>query len=216
MSLFGPTGPARPALAYRSSLDRSRRRKAQLLSSSPTTRTFPSRSSKSAEPTRTGLGTGRSTRLWRRQHADPTPGIEAGVDIAVARPWPSGRPGTPTRHSPSIESRSSSSTKPTAWADMGFARGSGIARLTNADRQTLLFSATLDGDIAVLGKRIPARTDPPRSQPAEPDMTSMQHLAWRADKSAKTELVGLLERAIRHHQCNSAAHGTSSTRSPSA
>ena len=78
-------------------------------------------------------------------------------------------------------------------ADMGFLpEVRALLDLTNADRQTLLFSATLDGDIAVLQRDY--QRDPIRHEvgPAEPDMTSMQHLAWRVDKSAKTELVGSL------------------------
>lgn len=78
-------------------------------------------------------------------------------------------------------------------ADMGFLpEVRALLDLTNKDRQTLLFSATLDGDIAVLQRDY--QRDPVRHEvgPAEPDMTSMHHLLWKVDKNAKTELVGSL------------------------
>ena len=64
-------------------------------------------------------------------------------------------------------------------ADMGFLPS--VKRLldrTRDDRQTLLFSATLDGDIAELTRRY--QHDPVRAEvgEVEPDMTAMAHHFW--------------------------------------
>ncbi|HEU5083822.1 MAG TPA: DEAD/DEAH box helicase [Acidimicrobiales bacterium] len=64
-------------------------------------------------------------------------------------------------------------------ADMGFLPA--VKRLldqTRDDRQTLLFSATLDGDIAELTRRY--QHDPVRAEvgEVEPDMTAMAHHFW--------------------------------------
>ncbi|HEX4901677.1 MAG TPA: DEAD/DEAH box helicase [Acidimicrobiales bacterium] len=64
-------------------------------------------------------------------------------------------------------------------ADMGFLPA--VKRLldkTRDDRQTLLFSATLDGDIAELTRRY--QRDPARHEvgEVEPDMTAMAHHFW--------------------------------------
>jgi superfamily II DNA/RNA helicase len=64
-------------------------------------------------------------------------------------------------------------------ADMGFLPA--VKRLldqTRSDRQTLLFSATLDGDIAELTRRY--QRDPVRHEvgEVEPDMTAMAHHFW--------------------------------------
>ena len=65
-------------------------------------------------------------------------------------------------------------------ADMGFLPS--VRRLldaTSPDRQTMLFSATLDGDVAVLTSRY--QHDPVRHEVGEiePDVTSARHLFWR-------------------------------------
>jgi len=64
-------------------------------------------------------------------------------------------------------------------ADMGFLPAvKRVLDKTRADRQTLLFSATLDGDIAELTRRY--QRDPARHEvgEVEPDMTAMAHHFW--------------------------------------
>ncbi len=67
-------------------------------------------------------------------------------------------------------------------ADMGFLPA--VRRLLDAtrkDRQTVLFSATLDGDVKVLTDRY--QDTPVRHEvgDVEPDVTSARHLFWRVD-----------------------------------
>ncbi len=82
-------------------------------------------------------------------------------------------------------------------ADMGFLPE--VKRLLDqvrTDRQTLLFSATLDGDVDVLVKRY--QRNPVRSEVKalveEVDLT--QHAFWAAPREERTELT---VRAIEHH-----------------
>ena len=75
-------------------------------------------------------------------------------------------------------------------ADMGFMPA--VRRLLNQtsdDRQTLLFSATLDGDIAKLTREY--QRDPIRHEVGEetPDITAATHLFWTVDKTARVELT---------------------------
>ena len=79
-------------------------------------------------------------------------------------------------------------------ADMGFMPA--VRRLLNQtsdDRQTLLFSATLDGDIAKLTRDY--QSDPVRHEVGEetPDITAATHLFWTVDKAAR---VGLTAEAV--------------------
>jgi len=79
-------------------------------------------------------------------------------------------------------------------ADMGFMPA--VRRLLNQtsdDRQTLLFSATLDGDIAKLTRDY--QRDPVRHEVGEetPDITAATHLFWTVDKTAR---VGLTAEAV--------------------
>ena len=67
-------------------------------------------------------------------------------------------------------------------ADMGFLPS--VRRLLDAtrnDRQTVLFSATLDGDVAVLTRRY--QHDPVRHEvgDVEPDVTAAHHVFWQVD-----------------------------------
>jgi superfamily II DNA/RNA helicase len=65
-------------------------------------------------------------------------------------------------------------------ADMGFLPSvKKLLDMTRADRQTLLFSATLDGDIAELTRRY--QNDPVRHEvgDAEPDVHAMTHHFWQ-------------------------------------
>ncbi len=84
-------------------------------------------------------------------------------------------------------------------ADMGFLPE--VRRLldrTSADRQTLLFSATLDGDVDVLIRRYqhrPARVALPAQRSGD-----VRHLFWRADTSDRvrvtTEIITAVSPAI--------------------
>jgi superfamily II DNA/RNA helicase len=80
-------------------------------------------------------------------------------------------------------------------ADMGFLPE--VRRLLDqvrSDRQTLLFSATLDGDVDVLVRRY--QRSPVRHELApEPDARQSRHLFWRAERSDRIGLVaGLVAR----------------------
>lgn len=69
-------------------------------------------------------------------------------------------------------------------ADMGFLpEVERILDRTADNRQTTLFSATLDGDVAVLTQRY--QRDPVRHEvgSAEPDLTTMTHHFWKLDPS---------------------------------
>jgi len=73
-------------------------------------------------------------------------------------------------------------------ADMGFLPS--VKRLldrTRDDRQTLLYSATLDGDIAELTRRY--QNDPVRAEvgEVEPDMTAMAHHFWAIDHEKRVD-----------------------------
>jgi superfamily II DNA/RNA helicase len=75
-------------------------------------------------------------------------------------------------------------------ADMGFMPA--VRRLldaTSPSRQTVLFSATLDGDVAKLTRDY--QRDPVRHEVGEetPDITAAHHVFWQADKSQRTELT---------------------------
>jgi superfamily II DNA/RNA helicase len=80
-------------------------------------------------------------------------------------------------------------------ADMGFLPA--VRRLLDAaraDRQTLLFSATLDGDVDVLVRRY--QRNPKRHSVANADDgAKVEHLFWRAPRERRVELTaGLIER----------------------
>ena len=82
-------------------------------------------------------------------------------------------------------------------ADMGFLPD--VRRLldrTHADRQTLLFSATLDGDVNVLVKKYqksPKRLDVETSEDKQGEVA---HHFWRAERD---ERIGITERLIGSH-----------------
>lgn len=76
-------------------------------------------------------------------------------------------------------------------ADMGFMPA--VKRLLNQvspDRQTVLFSATLDGDVAALTSKY--QNDPVRHEVGDetPDITAADHLFWRVPKAERTDLAG--------------------------
>jgi len=77
-------------------------------------------------------------------------------------------------------------------ADMGFLPE--VRRLLDSvrsDRQTLLFSATLDGDVDVLVRRY--QRSPVRHElAAEPDAPTNRHVFWRAERSERLGLVAEL------------------------
>ncbi|HVM40424.1 MAG TPA: DEAD/DEAH box helicase [Acidimicrobiia bacterium] len=71
-------------------------------------------------------------------------------------------------------------------ADMGFLPE--VKRLldaTSPKRQTLLFSATLDGDVAVLTERYQQRPVRHEVGSVEPDITSARHLFWRVETTER-------------------------------
>ncbi len=75
-------------------------------------------------------------------------------------------------------------------ADMGFMPA--VRRLmdqTSDDRQTVLFSATLDGDIAKLTRDY--QSDPVRHEVGEetPDINAATHLFWTVDKTSRVDLT---------------------------
>ena len=81
-------------------------------------------------------------------------------------------------------------------ADMGFLPE--VRRLLNRtpnDRQTLLFSATLDGDVGVLARDY--QRDPVRHEvgDAEPNIEDARHLFWRLDAPSRIEVASDLIRA---------------------
>jgi superfamily II DNA/RNA helicase len=80
-------------------------------------------------------------------------------------------------------------------ADMGFLPE--VKRLLDkvkADRQTLLFSATLDGDVDVLIKRY--QRNPARHEVVkEEDAPENRHLFWRAERSERLELTAAIVNA---------------------
>jgi superfamily II DNA/RNA helicase len=80
-------------------------------------------------------------------------------------------------------------------ADMGFLPE--VRRLLDqvrSDRQTLLFSATLDGDVDVLVRRY-QRAPVRHELAAEPDAPQSRHVFWRAERHDRVALVaGLVGR----------------------
>ncbi|MDH4168920.1 MAG: DEAD/DEAH box helicase [Acidimicrobiia bacterium] len=75
-------------------------------------------------------------------------------------------------------------------ADMGFMPA--VRRLldqTRDDRQTILFSATLDGDVAKLTRDY--QHDPVRHEVGEeiPDITLAHHRFWKVDSNSRTEVT---------------------------
>jgi len=126
--------------------------------------------------------------------------FQRGVDILVA---------TPGRLEDLIEQRvvDLSSTdivvvdEADRMADMGFLPA--VRRIldrTSNQRQTMLYSATLDGDIATLSKRYqknPVRHDAPS---IEPDTSNAQHLFWDVQHEQRpqhtAEIIGASGRSI--------------------
>jgi superfamily II DNA/RNA helicase len=73
-------------------------------------------------------------------------------------------------------------------ADMGFLPAvRRILDATRADRQTLLFSATLDGDVDVLIRRY--QRDPRRHEIADDDTNGadVEHLFWRVERARRVQ-----------------------------
>ncbi len=81
-------------------------------------------------------------------------------------------------------------------SDMGFLPD--VRRLLNripADRQTLLFGATLDGDVGVLAREY--QRDPVRRDVGEPEpnIEDMRHLFWRLDPGGRVDVASDLIQA---------------------
>ena len=122
--------------------------------------------------------------------------LSAGVDIAVACP---GRLADLVRRRDINLSQVQTVVLDEAdrLADMGFLPE--VRRLldrTARDRQTLLFSATLDGDVDVLIRRY--QRDPVRHElPAEPEEAGVvRHLFWRTEPSERNEIARDIVRTI--------------------
>ena len=82
-------------------------------------------------------------------------------------------------------------------ADMGFMPAvKRILDQTSGKRQTVLFSATLDGDIAKLSRDY--QTNPVRHEVGEttPDITSASHIFWRAEGPERIELTAKAVEAV--------------------
>jgi len=122
--------------------------------------------------------------------------MRKGVDIIVA---------TPGRLADLVERRAVDLSKVDVvvldeadrMADMGFLPE--VIRLldrTSDERQTLLFSATLDGDVDTLIKRY--QNDPVRHTLAEEPSAAgdVRHLFWPADRDSRRRLTGDVLRAI--------------------
>lgn len=78
-------------------------------------------------------------------------------------------------------------------ADMGFLpQVRELLDLTSADRQTLLFSATLDGDVAELVERY--QRLPVTREVAPPELVTMRHLMWLVHDAARPALLAALVR----------------------
>jgi superfamily II DNA/RNA helicase len=75
-------------------------------------------------------------------------------------------------------------------ADMGFLPAvRRILDLTRGDRQTVLFSATLDGDVAKLTKEYQNKPAYHEIGDDTPDVTSATHFFWRTDRADRVELA---------------------------
>ncbi|MCL1594841.1 MAG: DEAD/DEAH box helicase [Actinomycetia bacterium] len=126
--------------------------------------------------------------------------LRKGVDVLVA---------TPGRLEDLIEQRSVDLSEVTIvaideadrMADMGFLPD--VRRILNQtakQRQTLLFSATLDGDVAVLIREY--QTDPVRheAEAIEPETTDAEHHFWLVQNEDKVQhtadVVGVADRSI--------------------
>jgi superfamily II DNA/RNA helicase len=74
-------------------------------------------------------------------------------------------------------------------ADMGFLpEVKRILDQTSDDRQTLLFSATLDGDVDVLVKRYQHQPAVHDVTPPEPDRSLVRHHLWLVDRAERVDL----------------------------
>ena len=126
-------------------------------------------------------------------YGDQKSALRRGVDILVACP---GRLDDliEQRHVDLSDVRIAVIDEADRMADMGFLPA--VRKLldqTRSDRQTLLFSATLDGDVDVLVKRY--QRDPVRHEVAhsEEKQGDVVHQFWRAEKD---ERLGLLTKVI--------------------
>ena len=122
--------------------------------------------------------------------------LRQGVDVIVA---------TPGRLADLVERRAADLSavdvvvldEADRMADMGFLPE--VVRLldrTSEDRQTLLFSATLDGDVDTLIRRY--QHDPVRHTLAEEPSAKgdVRHLFWGADRAARRRITGDLLRTV--------------------
>lgn len=82
-------------------------------------------------------------------------------------------------------------------ADMGFLpEVKRLLDLTAARRQTMLFSATLDGDVAVLTRDY--QHNPVRKEigPKSPDVTAMEHHFWAVDRNERSAIAAQLIKTV--------------------
>jgi superfamily II DNA/RNA helicase/cold shock CspA family protein len=81
--------------------------------------------------------------------------------------------------------------------DMGFLPA--VRRLldqTHADRQVLLFSATLDGAVGELAAAVQRRPVRHEIGPVGPDLMAAQHVFWTIDRAARAELTADVAREL--------------------
>jgi superfamily II DNA/RNA helicase len=123
--------------------------------------------------------------------------LRRGVDVLVA---------TPGRLADLVQRRVADLSKVDVvvldeadrMADMGFLpEVTRLLDLTSDDRQTLLFSATLDGDVDTLVRRY--QHDPVRHTVEEEPSSvgDVRHLFWAADRDARRRLTGDVVREAR-------------------
>ena len=119
--------------------------------------------------------------------------------------------------STSTASRSSSSTRPTAWPTWASCPRCARSSTTTADdRQTMLFSATLDGDVARAAAQLPARDavrhEVADAEPTRPTSTTASRSIDATDRLARDRRARCASTGRR--SC-SAAPATVPTGSPS-
>ena len=115
--------------------------------------------------------------------------LRRGVDVVVACPGRLDRPGRAAATSGSTGSRSSSSTKPTAWPTWASSRRcASCSTPRRRNRQTILFSATLDGDSRCAGAPATSTTRcVTRSAEEEPDPTTSTHMFWTSTHAGRAD-----------------------------
>ena len=159
-------------------------------SSSPRRASSPPRSSRSRAPSTHARGAADRRRLRRRRDR------QAGPQRAASRTSSSPRPAASRTCSRAARSRSStsgssSSTRPTGcstWASSPPSTGS--SPQCPRDRQTLFFSATLDGEAGRVAARLHARPGLPRARPAPARAADVEHRFVAVERDERARRAG--------------------------